>query len=396
MGYLDNKSKLHNFPFFKFSIYSKSIVVLKIKKKIQKPYNSPIRGDVCKVKDVEKVKLTRKTAGTCIISILITLLIGLIILSTMQPILYANPSLNLTVMTDKQTYGGGEKVHINGTLTSNGSPINDAIVAIEVRDRAGLPFTFRTRPTGIITTADWSVNYTELFPCDSTGNPKYSFKTGTNLWIRFTVKNYDDVSHSILTAISVYDVDDVPFGAWYPYSSSIDPGKNVTVVFMADRIPSSAKLGDATIYANIYSDFPKNEGVPYCLEKSATFTITSTLTSSTASFMGETYITFAEATYNLTFKLPSIEIRIGNYTVYVSSQYQSEKTTNTTTFQAILVGDVDGNLIVDMTDIGLVAMAYGSSEGDPPYEPRLDINSDGIVDMTDLGMVAQNYGNTAI
>lgn len=346
------------------------------------------------MKNVEKVKLTRKTADMCIISILIMLFIGMIMLATMRPILYAYPSVNLTVMTDKQTYGAGEEVHINGTLTSNGSPIDDAIVAIEVRDRADLPFTFRTRPTGIITTANWPVNYTELFPCDSNGNPKYSFKTGTNLWIRFTVKNYHGVSHNILTAISVYDVDNVPFGAWYPYSGSIDPGKSVTIVFMADKIPGSARLGDATIYASIYSDFPKNEGVAYCPEKSATFTITSTLTSSTASFMGETYIIFTEATYNLTFKLPSTEIRIGTYTVYVSSQYPT--TTNTTTFQVILVGDVDGNMIVDMTDIGLVAMAYGSSEGDPPYEPRLDLNSDGIVDMTDLGIVAQHYGETAI
>jgi len=343
---------------------------------------------------MENVKLAGKKAGIHITSLLTTLFIGTIILATAQPILHANPPLNLTVMTDKQTYNAGEKVHINGTLTSNGSPIQDAIVAIEIRDRSDLPFTFRTRPTGIITQADWPVNYTELFPCDSNGNPKYSFKTGTNLWIRFTVKNYDTVSHNVLTAISVYDADTIPFGAWYPYSGSIDPGKTVTVVFMADKIPSSAKLGEATIYANIYSDFPKNGGIPYCPEKSATFTITGTSTSSTQTFKDETYITSAEATYSLTFKLPSTDVRIGNYTVYVSSQYQSEKTTNTTTFQVILVGDVNEDMKVDMIDIGLCCKAYGSEPGDPNWDPRCDVNNDGRIDMKDIGIICKNYGNT--
>jgi len=347
---------------------------------------------------MEKVKPTRKKAGIHITTLLTTLFISTIILANAQPTLYANPLLNLTVTADKQTYGIGEKIHINGTLTSDGSPIQDALVAIEIRDSAELPFTFRTRPTGIITQTDWPVNYTELFPCDSNGNPKYSFKTGTNLWIRFTIKNHDITSHNVLAAISVYDADTAPFGAWYPYSGSIEPGKSVTVIFMADKIPSNAKLGDATIYANIYSDFPGKCGFPYCPEKTATFTITgSTTSSSTTPSQTSEYISQTlQGTYNLTFNLPPKDIRVGNYTLYASTIYRSEQAFAYTTFEVILIGDINGDKIVDVFDAVLLAKAAGSTPGSPNWDPRCDLNNDGIVDLFDAVLLAANAGKTAL
>jgi len=325
-------------------------------------------------------------------SFLVILLIGTSLLIAMHPSIHANPSLTLTVNTDKQIYNAGEKVAINGTLTSNGVPIPNSIVAIEIRDRADLPFTFRTRPTGT-TNKNWDVNYTELFPCDSNGNPKYSFTIGATLWIRFTVKNYDNVSHNVLTAISFYDAANVPLGAWYPYRGSIGPGQSITMVFMADKIPNNAKPGNAAIYGNLYSDFPKNGGFPYCLEKSVAFTITTT-TSSTLNSEKEVYTTSTEAMYNLTFKLASTDVRVGNYTIYVSAQYQNETTTNTATFQAVLMGDLNNDLKVDMIDIGIVCLAYGSKPGDPNWNPIADLNGDEKIDMIDIGFVCLDYGKT--
>jgi len=80
-----------------------------------------------------------------------------------------------------------------------------------------------------------------------------------------------------------------------------------------------------------------------------------------------------------------------------------------------LIGDVNLDDIVDMTDLGMIAMAYGSSlrwnPPDPRYHPALDIDShpccycvscscrcysDELIDMTDLGIAGMHYGDELI
>lgn len=57
-------------------------------------------------------------------------------------------------------------------------------------------------------------------------------------------------------------------------------------------------------------------------------------------------------------------------------------------------GDVDGDRDVDSDDLHLFAGAYGSSVGDPAFNPNADINSDGDVDFNDLYILARNYGKS--
>lgn len=47
-------------------------------------------------------------------------------------------------------------------MVFNMSRVEDAMVGIEVADPAGQPFTFRTRPRGMIMTQNWAVNFTQL------------------------------------------------------------------------------------------------------------------------------------------------------------------------------------------------------------------------------------------
>jgi len=58
-------------------------------------------------------------------------------------------------------------------------------------------------------------------------------------------------------------------------------------------------------------------------------------------------------------------------------------------------GDVNADAICDITDINIVALAYGSSPGDPNWNPDADLNGDDFIDMTDLYMVALDYGKMA-
>jgi len=57
-------------------------------------------------------------------------------------------------------------------------------------------------------------------------------------------------------------------------------------------------------------------------------------------------------------------------------------------------GDIDGDGDVDRYDYGLLAQAYGTSEGDPKYIPEADLDGDGDIDRYDFGIFAGNYGKT--
>ncbi|MGD0160804.1 MAG: dockerin type I domain-containing protein [Candidatus Bathyarchaeia archaeon] len=60
-----------------------------------------------------------------------------------------------------------------------------------------------------------------------------------------------------------------------------------------------------------------------------------------------------------------------------------------------LLGDVNGDGVVDLRDIALVARAFGSTPGGPNWNPAADINGDGTVNMEDVTLVARNFESHA-
>jgi hypothetical protein len=122
--------------------------------------------------------------------------------------------LEITVATNKQEYGVNEDVIISGTLRFDGTPVDGTLIGLEVRDREGLPFIFRTLSCGTITQTSWLVNITALYPCNSQGVPKYSFQKGEKIWIFCTVKNFDlYADHYVMLCITLYDANSVPIYA---------------------------------------------------------------------------------------------------------------------------------------------------------------------------------------
>jgi hypothetical protein len=307
-------------------------------------------------------------------------------------------TLEITVSTDKQKYGLSQNVYINGTLKWQpyNIPVTNALVGIEIRDPANLPFTIRTRPTGTITSENWLVNYTQLFPCDSNGYPKYNFKSGANLYIFFEIKNFDTInSHTVITCITVFDANNIPIGSWYPLTTTLEPNDSKSVLFPADKIPSWAALGNATIYANAYTDFPKNGGYPYCPEKTATFTITSSTSSSSTSSLIQ-YTETLNGTYELSFQLPKTDVRIGNYTVYVSAYSEGQIATTNKTFKVVLIGDINGDKVVDIFDAILMSTSFGSKNGDPNWNPNADLDNSGEIDIFDAIILSSHFGEEAL
>ena len=86
------------------------------------------------------------------------------------------------------------------------------------------------------------------------------------------------------------------------------------------------------------------------------------------------------ATVTLTITDSQGQQSIAVNTVYVLSQPQQ------------LSPDVNGDGVVNMADVVLVLLAFGSTPGSPNWNPRCDITQQGKVDMSDVVIVLENFG----
>jgi len=59
-----------------------------------------------------------------------------------------------------------------------------------------------------------------------------------------------------------------------------------------------------------------------------------------------------------------------------------------------LDGDLNGDCIVDISDIMMVVAAWGLEEGQPGWDPALDLDDNGVIDISDIMMVVQHWGET--
>jgi len=90
----------------------------------------------------------------------------------------------------------------------------------------------------------------------------------------------------------------------------------------------------------------------------------------------------------------------GNYTISAyATPVPSETDTDDNTFKngvvkVTIAGDINGDDIVDMTDLGWIAYSYGATPSDPKWNPNADLTDDDLIDMTDLGIAAMHYGET--
>jgi len=62
--------------------------------------------------------------------------------------------------------------------------------------------------------------------------------------------------------------------------------------------------------------------------------------------------------------------------------------------RASLRGDVNGDGVVNIIDIFIVASAFGSTSGDSRWNPLADIDGNGVVNIVDLFIVAVEFGRT--
>ncbi len=88
----------------------------------------------------------------------------------------------------------------------------------------------------------------------------------------------------------------------------------------------------------------------------------------------------------------------GNYSVTVIASFQvspSGWTTSRTATLSVTVkarGDVNGDGKVDISDLAMVGVAFGSIPTSPRWNPNADFDHDGVIDINDLTIVASNFG----
>jgi hypothetical protein len=292
--------------------------------------------------------------------------------------------LDVQLKTDRQTYNVGDPVLITANATLDGNPYS-TVIAIEVTNPDGNTLLLRTIKTGNVSGSYWKVIITDLFPCDSKGNPKTTFKRGTLAYASYTVENIDVVDHEIKIAFHIQCSDNTPMLAYYAFKGVIEAGKQMTTI-ASFPIPSSAPQGEAKIFLGVFDDSPKNGGAPYCPEKSATFYIESTT---------PTFPTQPE-TFNICFSLPKKDLKLGNYTVYGAAKYYVQTSFESKKFQVVFLGDIVKDGIINMRDITACILLFQTTPSSPNWNPDADVDKSGKVDMRDVTFLILHFGYTAI
>lgn len=86
---------------------------------------------------------------------------------------------------------------------------------------------------------------------------------------------------------------------------------------------------------------------------------------------------------------------LGTYTATVSAVSGSLFQSLTIPLRVTIIGDIDGNRVVNIDDLALIAISYGSTPTSAKWNPYADLNHDGKIDFPDLAIVASNFNKTS-
>lgn len=89
----------------------------------------------------------------------------------------------------------------------------------------------------------------------------------------------------------------------------------------------------------------------------------------------------------------------GNYTVTLNitdaSGFKSSVTYTVRVQSSTLIGDINGDGVVNILDAILLGNAFGSVPGNTNWNPKADLNGDGVVNILDAIILANNFGATS-
>jgi hypothetical protein len=56
--------------------------------------------------------------------------------------------------------------------------------------------------------------------------------------------------------------------------------------------------------------------------------------------------------------------------------------------------DVNGDNVINIQDVSLVAARFGMNSSHPDWNPVYDVNNDGVINIQDISLVASAFGLT--
>lgn len=321
----------------------------------------------------------------------VCLFLMFIIIALMTNVAFSQPHLEVTVLTDKSSYGYREAVTVCGNVTFEGQPVENGLVGMQIEDPASRTIALRTVPAGEIPSASWQVEFVSVISCDGSGDPKSNFNRNTFAYFKATVKNNAISSRTLLLSINIYDIDFTPIGiAWIQLTL---PPKGQITFMPGIYIDEWVSTGSALACANVYTDWPKNNGYPYCPEKTVNFSITTTTSatySNVPAFQSDEY-------YEGIFRVPPEEEPYsGTYFVAVGAWSVGWKAFQNTTFtvEYEVPADLDHNRKIEIYDVVQVTGIYGAKSGDSNWNPEIDLKPDGAIGIYDVVRVTGIYGTT--
>jgi PKD repeat protein len=177
-----------------------------------------------------------------------------------------------------------------------------------------------------------------------------------NYNVTLTVTDSEGLSHTTSKIVNILPISPIADFTWYPST----PKPNQTITFNA----SSSILGwNGTHHPPIVSylwDFGDGN-----------------ITAVATPILNHTYVTAGN--YNVTLTV-------------IDNAGLEDKKMETVSVGTGLVGDVNNDGTVNMKDIYIAILAFGTHPGDPEWDPRADLNQDGTVNMADIYIIILNFG----
>jgi hypothetical protein len=62
------------------------------------------------------------------------------------------------------------------------------------------------------------------------------------------------------------------------------------------------------------------------------------------------------------------------------------------TIKIKIMGDANGDGVVDVRDLSIIGRAFGAHPGHPRWDPEADLNLDNVIDIRDISKASRNFG----
>jgi len=262
----------------------------------------------------------------------------------------SSPTLKVTVYTDKTSYDVKEDINVYGVVKVEGTPVFNVTVALEVRDPTASPLIVRTVNTDAL--GEYSITF-KLPHNALTGayTVNASCNYGAERAVNTTSFNLVEASTLVVT---------VTVGR-----STYAPGE--TIEIYGEATQADVPVAGALVAVEV-QDPKKTPLVIRVLE------------------------TDADGLYSLSFRLPTGS-PVGTYSVHASASYEGQEAVVDATFQVKqeISADINGDGKVNILDVALVALAWGSYPGHSRWDPRCDLDGNELINIIDIALVAVEY-----